>query len=77
MLCHYGAFAYAMLLPISLKNNAVQFAEILANICAQIVVTDEYHYSQIEFRASVVNIPEDCQTLERMLEIAEIGPTMD
>lgn len=71
LLCHYGAFAYAMVLPLSLKENAQRFAGILADVCASINVSDEYPLGALDFRASAVNIPEDCNSVESMLELAE------
>ena len=71
MLCHYGAFNYALLLPLTLHENAIRFSNILADLCAPIEVTDEYSKSQIEFCAGVANIPENCNSLDDMLAIAE------
>jgi hypothetical protein len=71
MLCHYGAFSFAMLLPLSIKDNAVRFADMLAEICAGIPVSDQYEQGGIEFRAGVASLPDDCQTLEQMVAMAE------
>ncbi len=38
MLCHFGAFSYAMLLPMSTRKSADRQAETLAEICAGINV---------------------------------------
>ena len=71
LLCHYGAFSYAMLLPMSNRSSAHRQAEILAEICATIVVSEDYDRDNIEFRAGIANIPEDCSTLDEFLTLAE------
>jgi hypothetical protein len=70
-LCHHGAFGYALLLPMTNKETAKRVAEILADTCAGIAVTDEYPLNQIEFRAGIANMPQDCVSLEEMLAIAQ------
>ncbi|HEY9714021.1 MAG TPA: DUF4388 domain-containing protein [Chroococcales cyanobacterium] len=71
LLCHFGAFSYAMILPMTVKNSAIRQAEILAEICSRINISEEYPPDRLEFRVSVVNIPEDCNTLDEVLTIAE------
>jgi hypothetical protein len=71
MLCHYGAFCYAVLLPLSNKDSASRFTDMLAEVCASIELSDDYPRNSISFRSSVVNIPEDCTNLDTMLEMAE------
>jgi predicted transcriptional regulator len=71
LLCHFGAFSYAMLLPLSTRSSAHRQAEILAEICATIVVSEDYERDNIEFRAGIANIPEDCNTLDDLLTLAE------
>ncbi len=58
------------MLPLTSKETAKRVSEILADTCAGIAVTDEYQQSDIEFRAGIANMPEDCTTLEEMLIIA-------
>jgi hypothetical protein len=72
LLCHYGAFSYAILLPITVKTNAQRAAEILGETCATIVITDEYPANAIEFRAGLANIPEDCKSLDELIALAEM-----
>jgi DNA polymerase III delta prime subunit len=71
-LCHYGAFCYAVLLPLSNKESARRFSDMLAEVCSSIDLSDDYPANAIAFRAAVANIPEDCTNLDAMLEMAEI-----
>jgi hypothetical protein len=71
LLCHYGAFNYGMVLPLTVRDNGRRFADILAEICGNLSVTEQYDPSTIEFRAGMANIPEDCQSLEEMISLAE------
>jgi hypothetical protein len=70
LLCHHGAFGYALVLPMTARDTARRVVEILAETCSSIEITDEYHKNQIEFRAGMANIPEDCVTLEEMMAIS-------
>lgn len=67
---HYGAFAYAIVLPVTNKASAERFASMLADCCASINVSDDYNKNAIVFRTKVLNIPEDCIELEALLEQA-------
>lgn len=73
-LCHFGAFAFAMLLPLTTKDSAVRMAEILAEICSGVTISDEYAPSQLEFRvgvSSISSLPGDCTSLDEMINSAE------
>lgn len=73
MLCHFGAFSYAMLLPMSTRKSADRQAETLAEICASINVSEDYDPSKIEFRGGIANVPEDCKSLDEVLTLVEGG----
>ncbi len=68
---HYGTFNYAVVLPFAVKENAKRFAEILAEICAEISISDQWERARTQFRAGIASIPSDCRTLEDMITIAE------
>jgi hypothetical protein len=71
LLSHYGAFSYAVVLPFAVKDNAKRFAEILAEICADIAISEGWDHSRTEFRAGIACIPVDCRTPDEMIAIAE------
>ena len=73
MLCHFGAFSYAMLLPMSTRKSADRQAETLAEICSSINVSEDYDPSKIEFRGGIANVPEDCKSLDEVLVLVEGG----
>ncbi len=70
-LCHYGAFAFAILLPMTVSRSAIQFANILADTCGGINVTNDYDKESVDFCAGIANVPDDCQTLDEILNKAE------
>jgi len=71
LLCHYGAFAYAVVLPLSTRDSAKRFAEIIADICAQVRVPEPFGKDDIEFRAGIANMSEDCRSLDEMMALVE------
>ncbi|MBS2000787.1 MAG: DUF4388 domain-containing protein [Cyanobacteria bacterium SZAS LIN-5] len=73
LLCHFGAFSYAMLLPMSNRKSADRQAETIAEICSTIRVSEDYDPSRIEFRGGIANVPEDCRSLDEVLALVEGG----
>jgi len=71
LLCHAGAFSYAMLLPLTSKKAALRQAQILSEICGSMTISEDFNSNEIEFRAGIANIPEDCATLGEMLALSE------
>jgi hypothetical protein len=76
-LCHYGAFSYAMFLPLTVKQSAIRQAEFLAEMCSTIKISEDYHNTEIEFHANVANFPEDSTSLDELLTIAEKIKSLD
>jgi hypothetical protein len=70
-LCHAGAFSYAMLLPLTSKKAALRQAHILAEMCGSMHISEDFNNNEIEFRAGIANIPEDCSSLGELLTLAE------
>ena len=75
-LCHYGTFGYAMVLPLTNQDNAFRFAQILADICANIDVSDEYSKDSIELKVGIGSIGEHCRTLQEMINACERVTTL-
>lgn len=73
LLCHFGAFSYAMLLPMSTRKSADRQAETIAEICSGIKISEDYDPIRIEFRGGIANVPEDCKTLDEVLVLVESG----
>jgi hypothetical protein len=73
MLCHFGAFSYAMLLPMSTRKSADRQAETIAEICSSLKISEDYEPSRIEFRGGIANVPEDCKSLDEVLALVEGG----
>lgn len=67
LICHHGAFAYAMLLPGADKDSALKTVDLIAEIVAPIKMADQYSSSQFAFSATVASMPADGMTLEEML----------
>jgi hypothetical protein len=76
-LCHYGTFAYALLLPLTTKENAARYIEMVAESLANLEVGEAHERPSLEFRAGIANIPEDCLNLDQMLELAESVKSLD